>query len=139
MTAHSPAETSEAITQTFEPLLRPFIEIVTFGIDIAAGVIIGISTILALISFFKIFRKSRLQQIHEKEAIRLRLARGLLLAIDFQVGSDILRTILVPGIKELAILGAIVAIRIALSWSLSKELERHSGYAENHEAEKKNK
>ncbi|MBA2266937.1 MAG: DUF1622 domain-containing protein [Nitrosopumilus sp.] len=32
----------------------------------------------------------------------------------------------IPGIKELLILGIIVTIRIVLSWSLSKEIDRHN-------------
>lgn len=114
---------SESIT---ESLLVPFVNYLTFGIDIAAGFIIGISAIMAFISFLKILRKSAKQQTFDKETIRLRLARGLLLALDFEVGSDILKTILVPSVRELAILAVIVGIRIALSWSLSKEIDRHS-------------
>ena len=57
--------------------------------------------------------------------IRLRLARGMLLALDFEVGSDILKTILVPSADQLSILAVVVAIRIVLSWSLSKEIDRH--------------
>lgn len=125
MSTESAAEHSQVLVSSLESILRPFIEIVTFAIDIAAGVIIGISAILALISFFRVLRKPRYEQVHEKEGIRLRLARGMLLALDFEVGSDILRTILVPGLQELAILAVIVAIRIALSWSLSKEIDRH--------------
>ena len=49
-----------------------------------------------------------------------------MLALDFEVGSDILKTIIDPSITELAILSVIVAIRIVLSWSLSKEISRQS-------------
>ncbi|MDQ3868402.1 MAG: DUF1622 domain-containing protein, partial [Thermoproteota archaeon] len=62
----------------------------------------------------------------DKETIRLRLARGMLLALDFEVGSDILKTILVPSVRELTILSVVVGIRIVLNWSLSKEIDRHS-------------
>ena len=55
--------------------------------------------------------------------IRTRLARGLLLALDFEIGSDILKTILVPSFTELIILAVVVGIRIILSWSLSKEID----------------
>lgn len=112
-------------TEVLENVLRPYIEVLTFGIDIAAGIVIGVSAIIALISFLRILTMSRPKQTHEKETIRLRLARGMLLALDFEVGSDILKTILVPGINELAILAVIVGIRIGLSWSLSKEIDRH--------------
>ncbi|MGD9673417.1 MAG: DUF1622 domain-containing protein [Candidatus Nitrosocosmicus sp.] len=112
-------------TEILEKILRPYIEILTFAIDIAAGIVIAVSAMVALISFLKILTKSRAVQTHEKETIRLRLARGMLLALDFEVGSDILKTILVPGFTELAILAVIVGIRIGLSWSLSKEIDRH--------------
>src|SRR6185437_4364216 len=80
----------------------------------------------ALIAFFKILRKSPKEQIQEKETSRLRLARRLLLALDFEVGSNILKTILVPSPNELSILAVVVGIRIVLSWSLSKEIDRHN-------------
>jgi uncharacterized membrane protein len=129
-------EGSSAITfseQITESLLTPFVNYLTFGIDIAAGLIIGISAILAFISFLKILPKSKEEQTRDKETIRLRLARGMLLALDFEVGSDILKTILVPSVRELTILAVIVGIRIVLSWSLSKEIDRHSTVMEENQ------
>jgi uncharacterized membrane protein len=70
------------------------------------------------------------------ETIRLRLARGLLLALDFEVGSDILKTILVPSVRELTILAVIVEVRIALSWSLSKEIDRNPTVIEENQQQK---
>jgi uncharacterized membrane protein len=125
-------------SETLESILRPYIEVLTFGIDIAAGIIIGISAIIALVSFLKILTMPRREQTHEKETIRLRLARGMLLALDFEVGSDILKTILVPGLTELAILAVIVGIRIGLSWSLSKEIDRHHNNRSDMERDKNN-
>ncbi len=112
--------------QSLEYLIRPYVGYLTFGLDIAAGIIIAISAATALFAFFKILRKSPKEQTEDKETIRLRLARGLLLALDFEVGSDILKTILVPSASELSILAVVVAIRIILSWSLSKEIDRHN-------------
>ena len=107
-------------------MIRPYVGYLTFGIDIAAGIIIAILATTALIAFFKILRKSPKEQIQEKETSRLRLARRLLLALDFEVGSNILKTILVPSANELSILAVVVGIRIVLSWSLSKEIDRHN-------------
>src|ERR671933_2687739 len=112
--------------QSLEYLIRPYVGYLTLGIDIAAGIIIAISAASAVFAFFKILRKSPKQQTQEKETIRLRLARGLLLALDFEVGSDILKTILVPSANELSIPAVVVGIRIVLSWSLSKEIDRHN-------------
>ena len=116
----------QIIGSSLESLIGPYVSYLTFGIDIAAGIIIGLSSLAALISFFKILRKSPKEQTQDKETIRLRLARGMLLALDFEVGSDILKTILVPSANELSILAVVVAIRIVLSWSLSKEIDRHN-------------
>jgi uncharacterized membrane protein len=129
-TQQSPDEGStsspEVLGHNLENLITPYIEYLTFVIDVAAGIIIGISAIMALISFLRILRKPAEQQTRAKETIRLRLARGLLLALDFVVASDILKTIIVPSITELTILAVVVGIRIVLSWSLSKEIDRHA-------------
>jgi uncharacterized membrane protein len=136
-TAEEQDHTGQIIEQSLEQLLAPYVNFLTFGIDIAAGLIIGISSFLALIAFFKILRKSANEQTIDKETIRLRLARGMLLALDFEVGSDILKTILVPSVTELTILAVVVGIRIVLSWSLSKEIDRHSTVIEEHKGERK--
>jgi uncharacterized membrane protein len=112
--------------QSLESFLKPYVSAVTFGIDIAAGLIIGISAFVGLISFLKILTKPTKVQTQDKETIRLRLARGMLLALDFEVGSDILKTVLVPSLNELSILAVVVGIRIVLSWSLSKEIDKHN-------------
>jgi uncharacterized membrane protein len=117
---------SPLVSEVTESFLVPYINYLTFGIDIAAGLIIGLSAIFALISFIKILIKPIKEQTQSKETIRLNLTRGMLLALDFEIGSDILKTILLPSVRELTILAVIVGIRIVLSWSLSKEIERHS-------------
>ncbi|HYJ02611.1 MAG TPA: DUF1622 domain-containing protein [Nitrososphaeraceae archaeon] len=126
-------EQSHLISEVTESLLAPYVNYLTFGIDIAAGLIIGISVIIALISFLKILRKPIKEQAQYKETIRLSLTRSMLLALDFEIGSDILKTILIPSVRELTILAVIVGIRIVLSWSLSKEIERHSTVIEENQ------
>ncbi len=112
--------------QSLESILTPFVNIITFGIDVAAGLIIEISALFGLVSFLRVLTKSPKEQTQDKETIRLRLARGMLLALDLEVGSDILKTVLVPSLNELSILAVLVGIRIVLSWSLSKEIDKHN-------------
>ena len=124
MTVWGTIETVDALSP--EHLLAAIIDYITFGIDISAGIIIGTSVIIALIGYVKIFGRASKDQTSKGATIRFRLAGGLLLALDFEVGSDILKTILVPTINELIILSVIVALRIVLGWSLSKEISGHS-------------
>ncbi len=56
--------------------------------------------------------------------IRLHLGRYLALGLEFQLGADILSTAVAPTFEEVQLLAAIVVIRTALNYFLSKELER---------------
>jgi hypothetical protein len=68
---------SQILEQPLEHLLVPYAKYLTFGIDVAAGIIIAISAFIALIAFFRILFKPAKEQTIDKETIRLRLARGI--------------------------------------------------------------
>jgi uncharacterized membrane protein len=55
-------------------------------------------------------------------AIRLGLARYLALALEFQLGADILLTSVSPGWQKIGELAAIAAIRTALNFFLAREM-----------------
>ena len=116
----------EELFGSTEEFFSIFISYLTLAIEIMAAIIIGITITIAFISALKILRKPTNERTLAAETVRLGLARSLLLVLDFVVASDILKTILVPSLSELSLLAFIVAIRIALSWSLSKELTRHT-------------
>ncbi len=56
--------------------------------------------------------------------IRERLGSHLLLALDLFIGADIIKSVVTPGWENIAMLGAIVVIRITLSYFLEREMER---------------
>lgn len=56
-------------------------------------------------------------------AVRVRLSRWLALALELLIGSDIIRTAVSPSWLDLAQLAAIIAIRIALEFTLMRESE----------------
>ncbi|AMJ66178.1 DUF1622 domain-containing protein [Hymenobacter sp. PAMC 26628] len=57
-------------------------------------------------------------------AIRLTLSRYLALALEFQLGADILSTSIAPSWDQIGRLGAIAVIRTALNFFLSREMEQ---------------
>jgi len=64
-------------------------------------------------------------QLHEaKEEIRLRLGRWLALALEFELGADILRTAIAPTWSEIGQLAAIATVRTALNYFLQQEIDR---------------
>ena len=63
--------------------------------------------------------------IHRDPLTRLSLAKGLSLGLEFKLGSEILRTVIVREWKELAIVGGVIALRAALTllihWEMKQE------------------
>ena len=89
------------------------------GIFVAAIVIIALANLIKLL-LSKIRREQR--QVYVRELVT-RMLRGLLIALDFLITADLLRTILDPTLEETAVFALIVVLRILLNWSLSKEIE----------------
>lgn len=119
-------ESGEGLAQIF---LDRLVEYTVLALEIITTIIIIIIVGITLASLFKI-TLSKLRNNKEKEQRRVyvgqlvsRMLRGLLISLDFLVAADLLRTILDPSVTELTTLAIIVAIRIALNWSLSKEIE----------------
>ena len=126
MSTESGAEVVEGSSESLEHFVGVVIEYITLGIEVAAGIIIGISVVIAFIGYIRTLSRRQKEDVSKGDVIRFRLAGGLLLALDLVVGSDILTTILDPSTEELLRLSVIVAIRIVLGWSLSKEISGHS-------------
>ncbi|MFL6405499.1 MAG: DUF1622 domain-containing protein [Nitrososphaeraceae archaeon] len=112
----------QSVPLTPEQLIRPFLEYLTVGIDVVAGIVIAISIIRGFIMFLRIIRKSPIDQTKREVGIKRYIGNGLILALDIEVGSDIIKTILTPSTPELLALAVVVGIRIALSWSLSRDI-----------------
>jgi uncharacterized membrane protein len=126
LSTESGVEAVEGSSESLEPFIDQIIGYITTGIDAAAAIIIAISVIIAFIGYFRTLFRRQKGEGSKGDVIRVRLVGGLLLALDFVVGSDILTTILDPNAEELIRLSVIVAVRIILGWSLSKEITGHS-------------
>ena len=85
------------------------------GVEGAAALVIGLAAIEAFIQALVLFLPSRVQQDEPdlKEAVRLKLGRWLALALELELGADILRTAVAPTWTEIGQLGAIVVLRTA--------------------------
>ena len=106
---------------------------VVYTLEIIITIIILGIIVITLISLLRVSisslrkREGKLR-LHIDEVVS-RLLRGLLISLDILVAADILKTILVPSLTELAILVIIVIVRVLLTFSLSKEIERQEGHS----------
>lgn len=55
--------------------------------------------------------------------LRLKLAEGIALALEFKMGSELLRTVIVRDFSELGILGAVILLRAALALLIHMEIK----------------
>jgi uncharacterized membrane protein len=69
------------------------------------------------------------QQTDNYTQMRLTLARYLALALEFQLGADILSTAIAPGWEQIGKLGAIAVIRTGLNYFLMREMREEGGTA----------
>jgi uncharacterized membrane protein len=124
------AETSEDIGKVF---LDGLIGNVVYALEIIITIIILVIIAITLFSLLKATISS-LRKRDEQVRLRIneivsRLLRGMLISLDILVAADILKTILVPSITELAVLVIIVVVRVLLTFSLSKEIERQERHS----------
>jgi uncharacterized membrane protein len=88
--------------------------IVEFGILIFEYMGVGIIIVTSLVSFYKYLTK--------KPDTRIYLGKGLSMGLEFKLGSEILRTVIVREWSEIAIVAGIIALRAALTFLIHWEI-----------------
>jgi len=69
--------------------------------------------------------------IRRNPLTKLNLAKGMALGLEFKLGSEILRTVVIRELSEIGIVAAIIAVRAALTllihWEIKNEEESNEG------------
>jgi len=121
----------ESTGASIEAFLKPVINYISIAIEVAIAIIITVIVVVTLVGIIRVIlsrRSKREEQTKHIQYIRYTLIRGLLIALDFVVAADILKTILAPSSTELLVLVVVVVIRILLSWSLTKEIQSQADH-----------
>lgn len=86
-------------------------------IEIAGIAVIVISMVRGFVGYLR-----------KDESIRIELAKGIMLGLEFKVGSEVLRSVIVSGWNELGTLAAVILLRslltLLLHWEISEEEKR---------------
>lgn len=106
---------------SFEPTIVNVVSWLKLFVELTGAVIIAIGIALAFAAFVRALLAPEPRNYNE---IRLLLARYLALALEFQLGADILSTAISPGWDQIGKLGAIAIIRTALNYFLSIEMRQ---------------
>ena len=95
-----------------EELLRYVVDITILLFEIVGVFVIIISGVKGIIDYIK-----------HNPSIRLNLATGMALGLEFKLGSEILRTVVVRDLSEIATVAAIIALRAALTFLIHREIK----------------
>jgi uncharacterized membrane protein len=102
------------------------LEVLSLAIGVTGVAVIAWGVLLAMIAIVRLEyeRFAGGGAIERRENLRHDLGYYLLLGLEFLVAADVMHTVLTPSLHELAVLGAIVAIRTVISFSLNWELRQ---------------
>jgi len=114
----APDETSIAVA------IRAGVEWLRMTAEVTGAIIIALGVVIALVGFLRALALRRAAAFTD---VRLSLGRFLALALEFQLGADILSTAVSPSWDQIGKLGAVAIIRTALNFFLTREL-REAGH-----------
>jgi uncharacterized membrane protein len=103
--------------------LRSFLEPISLGLELIGVAIIVYGAIVTIIFLIKAEAKSVRQAGESQYRIKQQFTTRILTGLEFFIAGDVLKTIINPTLESLAVVGAIVAIRAALTYLLNRELK----------------
>lgn len=109
------------ILQIFEENFRLMASLIALLIEGAVVLIVAIGTVQALARVPGVFASD--SPLVAAKALWLSFAVWILLALEFALGADIIRSAISPTWDEIGKLAAIASIRTVLNWFLAKDLE----------------
>ena len=107
----------DTIVTFLEDIVKYTAEIGIRLVELAGIMVLLITAVQGVIQYFR----------HDS-SVRLKLAEGIALALEFKLGGEVLRTVLARDWNELAILGAIIGLRAALTVLLHWEIKNEEQY-----------
>jgi uncharacterized membrane protein len=109
-----------------EELFRTFAGAVALGVEACAVLFIAVGAIEAVYLLIRRYSSRGNANVVRRKEIWVRFAVWLLLALEFELAADVLRTAISPTWDDVGMLAAIAAIRTALNYFLEKDIEKYS-------------
>ena len=108
-----------------EEMLKVFLRQVATGVEGIAGIFILVGAIETLGMLVRRALGRGGVTIHRK-AIWVQFAMWLMLALEFELAADVLRSAISPTWDDIGQLGAVAVIRTFLNYFLEQDLERYA-------------
>jgi uncharacterized membrane protein len=105
-----------------DPAVRSILEPISLALELIGVAIIVYGAMVTVVFLIKTERKSILLAGRSQYRIKQQFTTRILTGLEFFIAGDVLKTIINPTLESLAVVGAIVAIRAALTYLLNREL-----------------
>lgn len=99
---------------------------VALGLEVLVVIIIAFAAVKAFVRMAPLLFNDDMLTIQRRE-IWMRFASAIILALEFTLAADIIRSAISPSWDAIGKLGAIAAIRIGLNFFLARDIETLAG------------
>ena len=107
--------------ENMELVLRYIVEFCTIVMELFGIIVLVFTAIKCFIQWIK----------KDASHLRLNLAQGIALSLEFKMGSEVLRTVVVRDWEELGILGAVILLRGLLTFLILWEIKNEKNDMKN--------
>ena len=111
----------DKVLEIYEHILHALAKVTVHTLEIVGISIVIIGAFKVLLYYFKRMKNKD----HEYQNTVIALGRSLGLALEFKMGAEIVNTVIVRELKELLILGIVIALRAVLAvlihWEITTE------------------
>ena len=97
---------------TLENLVKWMAEYSIILFEVVGVIVIAVAGVLGVVNY-----------IRRDPLTRLKLAKGMAMGLEFKLGGEILRTVVVRDFSEIMIVGAIILLRAALTFLIHWEIK----------------
>ena len=105
--------------ETLENLVKWMAEYSIILFEVVGVVVIAVAGVLGVVNY-----------IRRDPLTRLKLAKGMAMGLEFKLGGEILRTVVVRDLSEIMIVGAIILLRAALTFLIHWEIRNEEAEVE---------
>lgn len=121
----------EAFVNNYEHILHNIAELSALSLEFIGVIIIVIGSIKSLVQMISNLIR------HRRINIVIELGKTLALALEFKMGAEIIKTVIVHDLTELAVLGIVILIRALLAFLIHWEIKMEKQDSEEEKDEKK--
>jgi hypothetical protein len=111
--------------ESTEAIFKAMASWVALGVEIFACAIIVVAIIEAIVISFTL-KFDPLRPLWKRKQIFLRFGSWLILALEFELAADIVRSAIAPSWNQIGMLAAIAVIRTFLNFFLERDVEKFS-------------